>query len=176
MDEAKILKKTNLAYVIELAVIALIFAVIAILRLTGVWSGTNNVRRAIFHWITIFGGAWTITDFIWALASKRRRKKVCLLDKILNLPLGIYVMTFDIICFATWPEERFFIVGISIGFIYVAINYTFQAIYHYFKPVPQIIAAAEEVIQKIREEEAKEKALQEQSSLEEPESKEENNR
>ena len=39
---------------------------------------------------------------------------------------------------------------------------------------PQIIAAAEEVIQNMREEEAKEKALQEQSSLEESESKEEN--
>ena len=166
MDEAKVLKKANLAYVIELAVIAVLFAVIAVLRLTGVWSGTNNVRRAIFHWVTIFGGTWTVIDLIWALASKRRRKKVCLLDKILNAPMGVYVVTFDIICFATWPEERFFIVGISIGFIYVAVNYTFQAIYHYFKPVPQIVSAAQDMI-------AQMKAEEEESSIEEPVQEEE---
>ena len=89
----------------------------------------------------------------------------CVYQDDMNEMIRLYCNS-DIICFATWPEERFFIVGISIGFIYVAVNYTFQAIYHYFKPVPQIVSAAQDMI-------AQMKAEEEESSKEEPVQEEE---
>ena len=87
--------KTKLVYSGELIIIAIVFLVLGILKIVDVMK-YNEQRRLIFNYITLVGGVWVISDFIWMLLSKKRRAKNCLLDKILNLPLGIYLLIFDI--------------------------------------------------------------------------------
>lgn len=142
--------KVKLVYSGELFVISIVFLVLGILKITGV-MGYDETRRIIFNYITIAGGIWILIDFIWCLVSPKRRAKNCLLDKILNLPLGIYLLTFDILCLINGEnyEQSFFVYGICIAFFYVTINYMFQSIYHYFKPLPMLM----EEIEKTKENE-----------------------
>ena len=148
-------KKTKLFYSGELIFIAIVFAVIATLEIFGI-VGKNEIMMTIFNWVTIFGGAWIIADFIWCLCSKKRRKKNSILDKALLLPLGIYFIVFDSLCFSKQPfvtmEFRRWMM--SIAFYYVAVIYIFQGIFHYFHPIPAILEAIEEE-KREREEEAK---------------------
>ena len=137
-------KKMKLIYSGELLLFAVIFLVVAILKLTGVMK-YNETRRIIFNWITIFGGLWGITDFVWGLASKKRRQRICLLDKVLLLPLVLFIETFDFISLIAKPEnESFYVINIGAAFIYNTVIYLFQAIYHYFYPIPGLIDAVTE--------------------------------
>ena len=86
-------KKVKLIYSGELLLFAVIFLVFAILKITKV-MGYSETRRIIFNWITIFGGAWGIADFIWAICSKKRQQRISMIDKVLLLPLAIFIMTF----------------------------------------------------------------------------------
>ena len=95
-EKMSIKKKTKLIYSIELLVFVAIFIVIATLEILGI-IGKREIMLIIFNWVTIFGGTWLIVDFFWVLFSKKRRKKNSLLDKALVIPLGIYLITFDII-------------------------------------------------------------------------------
>ena len=107
--------------------------------------GYNETRRIVFNWITIFGGLWGIIDFLWGAFSKRRRARICLLDKALLLPLVLFIETFDFISLIAKPEnENFYIYSLGFAFIYVTIIYTFQAIYHYFYPIPGLFDDEEE--------------------------------
>lgn len=156
-DEAKI----KLVYSGELIIIAIVFLVLGILKITGVMKYDGG-RRVFFNWLTLLGGFWIIIDFIWCLVSEKHRKKNCLLDKILNLPLGIYLLTFDIYCLVG-PElqESIYVFGMCIVFFYVAINYSFQGIYHWFKPLPSLMEELRKVEAQIALEEQKEKELEE---------------
>ncbi len=156
-EKMSIEKKTKLIYSIELIIIAVIFAVVATLQIIGV-LGKNEIMQIVFNWITIFGGTWLIVDFLWTLFSKKRRAKNCLLDKILVLPLAIFLITFDIMCFAklSFVDTRFRQIMLGSAFYYVFVVYLFEGIYHYYKPIPAIIQAIEET----------EKAEQEQNNPE----------
>ncbi len=137
-------KKIKLIYSGELLLFAVIFLVVAILKLTRV-MGYNETRRIIFNWITIFGGLWGIIDFLWGALSKKRRARICLLDKALLLPLVLFIETFDFISLIAKPaNENFYIYSLGFAFIYVTIIYTFQAIYHYFYPIPGLFDDEEE--------------------------------
>ena len=137
-------KKMKLIYSGELLLFAVIFLVVAILKLTGVMN-YNETRRIVFNWITIFGGLWGITDFIWGAVSKKRRARICLLDKALLLPLVLFIETFDFISLIAKPEnEKFYVYSIGFAFLYITVIYTFQAIYHYFKPIPGLFEDEEE--------------------------------
>ena len=137
-------KKMKLIYSGELLLFAVIFLVVAILKLTGVMK-YNETRRIIFNWITIFGGLWGITDFVWGLASKKRRQRISLLDKALVLPLVLFIETFDFISLIAKPESEFFyVISIGAAFLYITVIYTFQAIYHYFYPIPGLLDDEEE--------------------------------
>ena len=137
-------KKMKLIYSGELLLFAVIFLVVAILKLTGVMK-YNETRRIIFNWITIFGGLWGITDFVWGLASKKRRQRISLLDKALVLPLVLFIETFDFISLIAKPEsESFYVISIGAAFLYITVIYTFQAIYHYFYPIPGLFDDEEE--------------------------------
>ncbi len=137
-------KKMKLIYSGELLLFAVIFLVVAILKLTGV-MGYNETRRIVFNWITIFGGLWGITDFVWGAVSKKRRARICLLDKALLLPLVLFIETFDFISLIAKPEnESFYVISIGCAFLYITVIYTFQAIYHYFKPIPGLFDDEEE--------------------------------
>ncbi len=146
--------KAKLIYLIELLVIAIAFLVIGILELLAILK-INTVILTIFNWLTLFGGLWLIIDFVWIMVSKKRRLKASILDKSLLLPLGIYLITFDLICLignidkvSQYDVYRF---GVSAVLLYVFIIYTFEAIYHWFKPIPGFI----EDIQKADEEDQK---------------------
>lgn len=129
-------KKIKLIYSGELLLFAVIFLVFGILKITKI-MGYSETRRIVFNWITIFGGAWGIADFIWAICSKKRQQRISMIDKILLLPLAIFIMTFDFISLIAKPaNDNFYIYSVGIAFLYVAVIYTFESIYHYYKPIP----------------------------------------
>lgn len=133
MDEVK---KTKLIYSGELLIFAVVFVVLGILFAVGVFPVTDR-RRIIFTYVTLVGGAIFIADFLWALLSKKRRKKVSLLDKILILPASLGMMTFDIFVLSTsLVNNEVFAYVIGADFIYIAIIYLIEGIYHYYHPIP----------------------------------------
>ena len=138
------LTKAKLIYSGELIIIALVFLVIAILKITKVIP-TNETRHLVINWITLFGGLWVITDFIWALASKKRRPKISLLDKCLHLPAGLYMVTFDLYCIISQTkDENILRFGFPIAILYLCACYIFEGFYHFYHPVPGILAAVTE--------------------------------
>lgn len=168
-------KKTKLIYSGELIFFALVFTVIAVLELTRVLHLRDWVLIA-FNWITIFGGTWMIVDFFWVMFSKKRRPKNSLLDKALLVPLGIFLIVFDIICFTKQIQKvdisyDFRLYMMTSAFIYVAAIYLFQGIYHYFKPIPAIIEAIKEADEedqkKLEEQQQKEQETSENSEQKE---------
>lgn len=163
------LTKAKLIYSIELAVFAVVFLVIGILRITGVFK-PNATRSTIFNWITIFGGTWIIVDFVWAMVDKKRQKRIAMIDKIIHLPAGLYLVSFDIYCFATHPaaESPVYQFGVPAVLFYLCLCYAFEALYHFYYPVPGLLDTVEEV----EVEDNKEPSLEE---TQEEQPKEENN-
>jgi len=160
-------KKANLLISGEMILIAIAFLVLGFLRLFEVIK-SSEIRGHIFNIITAVGGAWVLTDFIWSTVSKKRREKVTYLDKCLNLVMSLAVLAFDIYCFIHWADfkneefmQGFFRIGISVVFFAIFTNYTFQGIYHYFKPTKQLLAAV------AYDEEQKRLALEEAKNKEE---------
>lgn len=140
-------KKYKLIYSGELVLIAILFLVIGILRITNIMT-PSETRLTIFNWVTIFGGSWVVIDFFWSHISKRRRKKECLLDKWLNFPVGVYLIVFDIMCFSnTISDVSIKTTMVCCAFFYIAAIYMFQGIYHYYKPTPIILKGIEEARQ-----------------------------
>ena len=130
--------KAKLFYSGELIIIAIVFIVISILKLTNVFK-YNETRSLIFNWITIFGGAWVIADLIWAIVDKKRQKRICLIDKIIHAPAGIYFITFDLYCLIAHPGEMFYQRAIPVVLLYLAACYIFESIYHFKYPIPGLI-------------------------------------
>lgn len=145
MDPAK---KLKLIYSIELIAIACIFIVVGILKLCGV-IGQNSTYRFVFNIVTSVGACLIIGDLIWGLVSKKRRKKICLMDKLLALPAVAYLIVYNILCFCakgnvlTLPND-FYSISMASVIFYLSANYIFQGIYHYFYPIPEILIAMEE--------------------------------
>lgn len=128
----------------ELLLFAIIFAVIASLRITRV-IGYNETRRIIFNYITLVGAAWGIADFVWALRSPKRRQRVSMIDKIVVLPLVGFMITYDLICLIAKPSnENFYIISVGCVIYYAAAIMLFEAIYHYFYPIQALIDEAVE--------------------------------
>ena len=148
--------KYKLIYSGELALFAIIFFVFSVLKFTGI-LGYKPTRALIFNWITIFGGAWGIIDFIWAISSKKRQERISLLDKILLVPLAIFIITYDLICFIVKPEPVFYTTMLGIAFAYVGVVYCFESVYHFYHPIPGLL-----------EDEEEEKEEKEENSREKP--------
>lgn len=132
------LTKAKLIYSGELLIISLVFIVVAILRLVGVME-SNSTFHTIFNWITIFGGTWIIIDCVWTTVSPTKRAKTSLLDKYLNLPAGIFLIIFDIMCFTGNIDDNGWKTLFPIFLIYLGIDYIIQSIYHWFKPLPALL-------------------------------------
>lgn len=138
------LTKAKLIYGGELLLFAIAFFVIAILKLTGV-LGSNTVRAAIFNWVTLFGGTWLLVDLFWALFDKKRQKRIALLDKIIHAPAGAYLVAFDLFCLINKPSDpKVYQYGVPIALGYLGLCYTFEAIYHFFYPIPGLVDIKEE--------------------------------
>ena len=135
-------KKYKLIYSVELLVFSVVFLVLGILEIINVIHISQRYAL-IFRWITIFGSTWLVADFIWALCSKKRRKRIALIDKIVMLPLALYVLTYDIMGFVMNPpidtNYAFYRYGMSSVFLYIACVYIFEGIYHWFHPVPGLL-------------------------------------
>lgn len=137
--------KAKLVYSCELGIFAIVFIVLAILKATGV-MGTNATRLTVFNWITLFGGTWLMIDFVWAISDKKRQKRIALIDKCIHLPAGIYLVTFDLFCLISKPDINGPICkyGVPIVFMYLGLCYAFEAIYHFYRPVPTLLDAISE--------------------------------
>ncbi len=164
------LTKAKLIYSGELIIIAIVFLVVAILKFTNVIP-YDATRHLVLNWITLFGGTWVIVDFVWALLSKKRRPKISLLDKTLHLPAGIYLVTFDLFCIITRPDNPMvYRCGFPIAISYLCLCYIFEGIYHFYHPIPGILDAIVEV----DEEEKAEESSSEEQAKNTPEEEKEN--
>jgi len=161
--------KVKLIYSGELILISLVFLVVGTLRLLGVIT-PNPTFALVFNWITLFGGLWIIVDLIWGIVSKKRRQRICLLDKILNAPAGLTLIVFDILCLiGIIPgNSKIRVIIIACVFIYIGIVYAIQGIYHFKHPLPELLKEAE----KADEEEKLEKEKKELEEKEKSEDKE----
>ena len=132
-------KKLKLVYSGELMLFVVVFVVLGTLLLTGVLSPADW-KRYMFTYVTLIGGTWLIVDMIWTLASKKRRAKSCLMDKLMVLPVAPVLIPFAIYCIIHNCDEslpyRYFIGG---NMIYLSIVFLFQSIYHYYKPTQQML-------------------------------------
>ena len=138
------IKKAKLFYSGELIVIATIAIVLGILVYLRILL-TKEHSPLVYTILTMVGGAWIIADFVWASFSKKRRLRISYLDKCLNLPLAIGLYIFDIYSLVTGLSiEVYQAKYISVFFFYIAANYIFQGIYHYFYPIPGLIDAVME--------------------------------
>lgn len=142
MDE---LKKAKLIYSGELLLFTIVFIVLGVLMLLGI-LGNKDLFKQIFSWVTLFGSTWLIVDFFWVLLSKKRRAKNSLLDKALLLPSASCTIAFDIFCLINGPLNVNDLAGVNLYgyycgslFMYFAAVYLFQAIYHYFYPIPGLL-------------------------------------
>ncbi len=172
------LKKVKLIYSGELLLFAVVFVVIGILILVGVIS-IKDWKRIAFSYVTLVGGAWLIADFIWTLASPKRRARKPLIDKILVLPAALTVISFDIYAFVkgmvhsdvTSPLFAYFIGG---DLCYLALVYFFEAFYHYKHPLPELVEAAmeEEKEKETKEENAETKEVPSEDKIIDAESSE----
>ena len=160
------LTKAKLIYSGELIIIAIIFLVVAILKMTGVIP-FNSTRHLVFNWITLFCGLWVIIAFLWGALSKKRRPRICLLDKVLHLPAGIYMVAFDLYCLIAQPKDQtIYRFGFPIAIMYLCLCYIFEGVYHFYHPIPGILEAVvevdeeepskeEETLEEVKEEENK---------------------
>ena len=148
----KQIKKIKLIYSGELLAFAIVFLTLGFLELFAVIKQSERFQL-IFKIITLIGATWIVTDFFWVLFSPKRRKKNSLLDKAMLLPVALYLYIFVIIGFILKPGAGYYQVGVPIAFIYIACVYIFQAIYHYYVPVPAVVEMIEEVKNPPQEEE-----------------------
>ena len=141
----KELRKAKKIYTFELLAFVVIFLTLGILILTKVWVLGGNLRL-VFAIITMVGTTWAFADFIWMLASKKRRAKNSMLDKVLLLPLAGAIFVIDIITFVQGVDatKELHQYAVGIAFSYIALIYTIEAIYHWYHPLPMIVESAKE--------------------------------
>ena len=153
------LTKAKLLIQGEYLVISIIFLVLGILKLVGVY-GTNEIRGRIFNFVTLIGGLWTVIDFCWSTFSKKRREKVTYLDKVLAFPLGLFLIVYNLISLIVWNNvPQWYRYGIGFVFIYAFLMLSFEAVYHWFYPTKALL----EVLKEEEEERNKESAEKEES-------------
>ena len=146
--------KAKLIYSGELAIFAIVFLVFAILKFSGVMP-VEKTRLTVFNWVTLFGGSWIIADFLWAILDKKRQKRIALIDKCIHLPAGLYLVTFDLYCLIAQPaiDSPICKFGAPIVLSYLCLCYGFEAVYHFYHPVPGLIEIEEKSKQVVNEQE-----------------------
>ena len=169
-DETKI----KLIYSGDLLVIALVLIVIGALKYANVIV-TKPTRLFVYNILSACCGIWMVAEFIWAMVSPKKKARTPMLDKIMMLPIGVYILCFDAICFTRKamgldPLEVYIRFSVGTVLTVIGLVYIFQAIYHFYHPVPQIIEAIEETEKARLEEE--QKALESLEKTEEKSEKE----
>lgn len=133
------LTKAKIIYTVELGLFAVVFLVLGILFIVGVIIA-NTWKQVLFLYATLIGGILLVADFLWATISRKRRKKVSLLDKSLLFPIALLLIAFDIYVLAVKLEDPLiFQYVIGADFLYLTVIYTVEAIYHWYHPVPGLL-------------------------------------
>ena len=166
-------KKNKLIYSGELLLFAVVFLVIGILELVRVINLSERFQL-IFKIITLVGATWIVTDFVWTLLSKKRRENYGLLDKIIILPIALYLYVFDIVGFVIPRPYEYYQIGVPIAFFYLACVYVFEGFYHYYNPIPMLSKAIEEEIKAKEEEELKKQEALVEANSQEPKDNKDN--
>lgn len=149
------LTKTKVIMQGEYVLIALVFLVLGFLKIFGVINSDSQSTKAhIFNFITSAGSLWVISDFLWSSFSKKRHNRVDYIDKVVTLPIGLYLLVYNILCFINWSNPSPYLnkIGVSILFFMIFIVYMFIGIYHWFKTSKQVL----KIIEEAKEEENKE--------------------
>ncbi|MDY6429773.1 MAG: hypothetical protein SPL02_01180 [Bacilli bacterium] len=169
-EEEKIVKKVKIVYTIELLIFVSVALVLCSLFFFEVLPITET-KVKIFSILTCVGGAYMIFDFFWALYSPKHRKTAPIIDKCLLLPFGISIIGFDIFVFILGFNINFFVFKcvLSAALLYVGIIYIFQAIYHWFHPLPTLVEAALADLAERKRVEAEEEILKQKELNEETE-------
>ncbi len=149
-------KKNKLIYSGELLFFSITFLVLGILELLKVIVLSDRFQL-IFKIVTMVGATWLVVDFLWTLLSPKKKANNDILDKIIMLPLAVYLYSFDIAGFVVARPYEYYQIGVPIAFFYIACAYAFQGVYHYYRPIPLLLQAIEE--EKLAKEE-KEKAVE----------------
>lgn len=138
------LTKAKLIYSGELVLFAIAALVIAILTFVGV-IGMSETKVNWITWITLLGGSVLIVNTIWFFCSKKKREKGSWLDTLLVLPIPLTMIPLDIIHLSTKaiPDADYKYI-IPAVLLYVIVIYLIQAVYHWFRPLPLLIEAANE--------------------------------
>ena len=143
-DKEKILKKTKLIFLLEYIVIALILGVVGFLRLFDVIP-YNDKRLLAYNIITLIGVAYIIFETIWYIVSKKKRERSDLIDKILPIPLALFLLVFDILVLAKVLVDiniiKYCISGVL---LYGTAFALFLGIYHHIKPSKMVLESVEE--------------------------------
>ena len=171
-EKMPIEKKTRLIFLGEYLLIAAIALVVGILKMAGVIP-TKPTRLLIYNIISIVGAAYLAFDLIWYMISAKKRARTDLLDKLVVLPVLLYLVGFDIYCFINYGKpmwDIFVVMSIGSALVYIAIIYIFLGIYRYKHPSKQI----QEAIKELEEEQAEKQAEEVKEVVEIIESKEEN--
>lgn len=146
------LTKCKLFYSGELIIIAIIAIVLGALFLASIIK-VADWKKWLFTLLTLVGGLWAIYEFVWTLKSEKKRKRSCLLDKILLLPNGVFLIGLDIYALVrlaqdkAWTGDRgfnYFAAVIGGALIYLGAVYIFEGIYHWFKIHPLVYEMMEE--------------------------------
>lgn len=139
------LTQAKLIYTIELGVFATIFLTLGLLFYFGVIPMSER-RINVFTWVTLVGGFLTFGDFIWLLSSKKRQKKNSMLDKIMLLPIPLCLIPIDIMTLAKGRfADSVYSMVLGITFMYIAVIYVVQLVYHWYHPVPMLIEGGENI-------------------------------
>ncbi len=134
------LTKEKRIYTIELMAFMILFLILGILILAHILPVKGTFRKVLIY-VSLFGSLWLIIDFIWTLASPKRRAKQSLLDKFLALPAAGSVLAMDLVTFIQGFDQTIELHEIFVGilFCYLAVVYLVEAIYHWFKPLPMLL-------------------------------------
>ena len=139
------LTKIKIVFTIEYLVIAFVVITIGVLKLTNVMA-SRQPRLLIYNIITVLGSLFILYSSIRMLVDKKYRQKVEVLDKLLLLPLPLYLIPFDIYCFLHYGtfNTDYIKYSISSVLLYIGVVYIFLGIYHFFKPSKEILEALKE--------------------------------
>ena len=132
-------KKAVKMYTIELLVFAVVFIVLGVLELLGI-IGNNTGWRSVFVYITLVGVVVFIVMSIITLSTPEKRAKNSVLDKVILIPGPVAILVLDIFTLINGVEESATLHRYIIGFVFLYFGacYIFQAVYHYFFPLPLI--------------------------------------
>ena len=160
MDKEKLLKKTKMIFLLEYIAIAVILILVGFLRLFEVIKFSEQ-RLLVYNILTLIGFAYITFDLIWYIASKKKRERSDLIDKLLPIPLAIFLLVFDILVLAKIITDPSIIkYCISAVLLYAGAYSLSMGIYHHFKPSKMLLLAVEEEYQgkqkELLESEAKE--------------------